>query len=105
MSIVTRQNSFTQVTKIQSLCEVSAETSSQSEKDELSGKLTPRERSAQNEENSHTRMHIQTDSDGHSQSENLNTNSDEFSRSEKSDNTEKPSKSDIVLELSGKLLY
>ena len=74
----------------------------ESEKDELSGKLTPRERPAQNEENSHTRIHIQTDSsDGHSQSENLNTSSDELSRSEKSDNTEKPSKSNIVLELSG----
>ena len=79
-----------------------SETTSQSEKDELSGKLTPRERPAQNEENSHTRIHIQTDSsDGHSQSENLNTSSDELSRSEKSDNTEKPSKSDTVLELSG----
>ena len=31
----------------------------------------------------------------------MNTNSDELSRSEKSENTEKPSKSDIVLELSG----
>ena len=56
-----------------------SETTSQSEKDELSGKLTPRERHAQNEENSCTRIHIQTDSsDGHSQSENLNTSSDEI---------------------------